>query len=280
MANLPAAFEPHRLTTSVLITTYNRPDTLIKVLEALCLQTRPADEIIVADDGSGPETLVMIRRFEKDFRRAIDHVRQEDRGFRAARIRNKAVNRSKGEYIILLDGDCIPSKHFVQDHLALAERKTFLQGKRILVGKEISDGFTVADTRKTLKLIRHALSGRLSNSHHLIRLPGFPALRNRNQSGIRSCNMSFFREDLFAVNGFNEDFTGWGREDSELAVRFYRYGLKRKSHPFMAICFHLWHEQNSIENLKVNDAILENSARSKEYYCKNGLEKLQGNFGD
>ncbi len=274
MDSLPAAFEPHRLTTSVLITTYNRPDTLNKVLEALCRQTQPADEIIVADDGSGPETLDMIRRFEKDCGRAIRHVRQEDRGFRAAKIRNKAVNKSTGEYIILLDGDCIPSKHFVQDHLALAERKTFLQGKRILVEKEISGGFTVADMKNTLKLIRRALSGKLSNSHHLIRLPCFPALHNTSQSGIRSCNMSFFREDLFAVNGFNEDFTGWGREDSELAVRFYRYGLKRKSHPFMAICFHLWHEQNSIENLNGNDAILEDSMRSREYYCKNGLIKL------
>ena len=274
MSNALSVSEPHRLRTSVLITTYNRPDTLKKVLEALCRQTQPADEIIVADDGSGPETQDMIRHVEKDYRRTIDHVWQKDRGFRAARIRNRAVKRSTGEYIILLDGDCIPSCRFVQDHLTLAERKTFLQGKRILVGKEISDRFTVAHTKSSLKLIRHALSGKLSNSHHLIRLPRFPAFRNRSLSGIRSCNMSFFREDIFAVNGFNEDFTGWGREDSELAVRLYRYGLKRKSHPFMAICFHLWHEPNSTDNLKANDAILEDSVRSREYCCKNGLEKL------
>ena len=276
MGNPPDAFEPHRLTTSVLITTYNRPGTLKKVLQALCRQTQPADEIIVADDGSGQETIEMIRDLEKDFCRAIEHVWQKDRGFRAARIRNKAVKRSTGEYIILLDGDCIPSYRFVQDHLTLAERKTFLQGKRILVGKEISDRFTVVHTKTSLKLIRHALSGGLSNSHHLIRLPRFPAFRNRSLSGIRSCNMSFFREDIFAVNGFNEDFTGWGREDSELAVRFYRYGLKRKLHPFMAVCFHLWHEPNSTDNLKANDAILENTVRSKEYFCENGLEKLYG----
>ena len=274
MTNLPGDSEPHRLTTSVLITTYNRPDTLIKVLEALCRQTRPADEIIVADDGSGPETLKMIRHFEKNCSQAIDHIWQKDRGFRLSRIRNKAINRSKGEYIILLDGDCIPSGYFVEDHVALAEKKTFFQGKRILVGKRISRSFTVAHTKSPLKLIRHALSGELSNSHHLIRLPWFPALRTRKQSGIRGCNMSFFRKDIFSVNGFNEDFTRWGREDSELAVRFYRYGLQRKEHPFMAICFHLWHEQNSTDDLKTNDAILENSIRSKEYFCKNGLEKL------
>ena len=274
MGNLLPGSELHGLTTSVIITTYNRPETLKKALEALCRQTRPADEIIVADDGSGPETLDMIRHFKKGYRQAIDHVWQKDEGFRAARIRNRAINRSRGEYIILLDGDCIPSGNFVEDHMALAEERTFFQGKRVLTGKKISDDFTYAHTRTTLKLIWYALTGGLSNSHHLIRLPCFPALRTRKQSGIRSCNMSFSREDIFAVNGFNEDFTGWGREDSELAARFYRYGLQRKEHPFMAICFHLWHEQNSTDDLKANDAILENSIRSKEYFCRNGLKKL------
>lgn len=273
MGNLLPESKPHGLTTSVIITTYNRPDTLKKALEALCRQTRPVDEIIVADDGSGPETLDMIRLFKKGYSRTIDHVWQKDVGFRAARIRNKAINRSRGEYIILLDGDCIPSGYFVEDHLALAEKKTFFQGKRVLVGKGISNNFTYTHTKKPLKLIGCALSRELSNSHHLFRLPWFPALRTKKQSGIRSCNMSFLREDIFAVNGFNEDFTGWGREDSELAARFYRYGLQRKEHPFMAICFHLWHEQNSTDDLKANDAILEKSIRSKEYFCRNGLEK-------
>ena len=273
MGSLLSKSGHHSSTASVIITTYNRPDTLEKVLEALCRQTRLADEIIVADDGSEPETLEMIRHFQKNCPRTINHVWQKDRGFRAARIRNKAINRSTGEYIILLDGDCIPSGHFVEDHLTLAEKKTFFQGKRILAGEGISNSFSYAHTETTLKLIGYALSGEFSNSHHLIRLPWFPALRNKKQSGIRSCNMSFFRDDVFAVNGFNEDFTGWGREDSELAARFYRYGLRRKEHPFMAVCFHLQHERNSTDNLKANDAILENSIRSEEYFCKNGLEK-------
>ncbi len=273
MGNLLSESEPHGLTTSVIITTYNRPDTLEKALEALRRQTRPADEIIVADDGSRPETLDMVRHFEKSYHQAIGHVWQKDEGFRAARIRNKAINKSTGGYIILLDGDCIPSGRFVEDHLALAEKKTFFQGKRILVGKVVSRSFTYAHTKRPLRLIRYALSGGLSNSHHLIRLPSFPSFHTRKESGIRSCNMSFLREDIVAVNGFNEDFTGWGREDSELAARFYRYGLQKREHPFMAICFHLWHEQNSTDQLKANDAILEKSIRSKEYFCRNGLEK-------
>ena len=83
--------------------------------------------------------------------------------------------------------------------------------------------------------------------------------------------MGFFRDDIFAVNGFNQDFIGWGREDSELAVRFFKYGLMRRSHPFMAICFHLWHKENERGRLDINDKILEKAIYSKGYICSNGL---------
>jgi predicted glycosyltransferase involved in capsule biosynthesis len=86
--------------------------------------------------------------------------------------------------------------------------------------------------------------------------------------------MGFFREDIFAVNGFNEDFVGWGREDSELAVRFYRYGLSRKEHPFMAICFHLWHDENDKNRLAINDELLRKAIESDEYVCAKGLANL------
>ncbi|MDY0221981.1 MAG: galactosyltransferase-related protein, partial [Desulfobacterium sp.] len=83
----------------------------------------------------------------------------------------------------------------------------------------------------------------------------------------------FFREDLFAVNGFNQDFKGWGREDSELVARLYNYGLRRREHPFMAVCFHLWHLENDRENFMKNDALLNETILSGEYFCKNGLSR-------
>jgi predicted glycosyltransferase involved in capsule biosynthesis len=85
--------------------------------------------------------------------------------------------------------------------------------------------------------------------------------------------MGLFRSDLFAVNGFNEDFEGWGREDSELAARLYNYGLKRNVHPFMAICFHLWHTENSREQLADNDEMLRKAQLSNDYYALQGLVK-------
>ena len=259
------------MNASVIITTYNRPDALAKVLEGLHHQTRPADEIIIADDGSGPETLETIRRFERVFPRPLFHVRHEDRGFRAAEIRNKAILKSTGDYIVLLDGDCIPTKYFLADHLALAEKGFFFQGKRVLIHKRLSTGLTHEDTASALKRLRCVFSRDVSNRQHLIRLPLFPALSATGLNGIRSCNMGFFRKDIVAVNGFNQDFIGWGREDSELAARFLGYGLKRREHPFMAVCYHLWHEENDRAHLGVNDEILKRTVDSNEYICSNGL---------
>ena len=91
--------------------------------------------------------------------------------------------------------------------------------------------------------------------------------------GIRSCNMGFWKEDVVAVNGFNEEFTGWGREDSEFAVRLFNAGLKRKNIKFNAIGYHLYHPENTRKNLKKNDEILEKSISSKIIKCDNGIDK-------
>jgi len=86
--------------------------------------------------------------------------------------------------------------------------------------------------------------------------------------------MGFFKEDLVAVNGFNQEFTGWGREDSELAARLYRYGLKRRENPFRAVCYHLWHPENSRTWLARNDELLEKTLQAKEFYCTRGIKSL------
>lgn len=256
---------------SLIITTYNRPDALRRVLEGTGEQSRMPDEILIADDGSGPETSGIIQEFSKVFPCRFEHVWHEDQGFRAARIRNRAMAMATGGYFILLDGDCIPPRHFVQDHLMLAEEGLFFQGKRILVGRELSSGFSCKEANSFPRLLKALLLRDIQNAHHMIRFPPFPAQRSRSLSGIKSCNMGFFRKDIVAVNGFNQDFVGWGREDSELAVRLYRYGLRRKGHPFMAVCFHLWHKGYDRTAIHMNDQLLNKTMESDEYFCPNGL---------
>jgi glycosyltransferase involved in cell wall biosynthesis len=259
--------------TTVIVSTYNRPDALENVLAGLRCQTRTAAEVIVADDGSGPDTGQVVTAAAKKSPFPLIHVWQEDRGFRLARIRNKAILRAGGDYIILLDGDCIPNRHFVNDHIQLAGHGFFFQGKRVLVGRRRAADFSPADANSSWQLMPDLFRRQISNAHHLMRLPWLPAGKSKRLSGVRGCNMGFFRQDLIAVNGFNEDFTGWGREDQELVARLYRYGLKRKNHSFMAICFHLWHPEHERNSLGSNDERLQRTIAENSYFISNGLVK-------
>ncbi len=261
---------------SVIVTTYNRPDALKKVIRGLLSQTKSPHEIMIADDGSSRETQHLINELAAaSVLCPIIHVWQEDKGFRAARIRNLAIKKSTGKYIITLDGDCIPEKHFIEDHLKLAKEDFFFQGKRVLVGKNFSKSFVFKNTKEKIRLILQAIRGEISNVHHILRIPLFPISETKKLSGIKSCNMGFFKEDLYAVNGFNQDFIGWGREDSELAIRLYNLGLKRRGHPFMAICFHLWHGENDRSRMDINDKLLQEQIDSKTIACKNGISKQE-----
>ncbi len=258
---------------SVIMTTYNRSDALEKVFAGLAQQTELPHEVIVADDGSGPETGALVKKFTGTAPFSVRHVWHADKGFRAAAIRNKAIRCSTGDYLVLLDGDCIPDKYFVADHQQQAQRGFFLQGKRVLIEKHRTPTFRFVDTATITRKIRLFFSAGIGNRHHLLRLPFFPASSSQSLSGIRSCNMGLFRDDLVAVNGFNEAFIGWGREDSELVVRLYNYGLKRKNHSFMAVCYHLWHPENDRSRLPLNDTLLATVVTANNFYCKKGISR-------
>jgi glycosyltransferase involved in cell wall biosynthesis len=260
------------LRLSVIVTTYNNPSYLKKVLDGFFIQKRMPDEVIIADDGSGKDTQQLVEKFTKKAPFPVLHVWQEDRGFRAAKIRNKAISVVHGDYIILLDGDCIINRHFIADHAHLAEKGYFIQGKRILVKKGAVSSFDCYHANSFPMLLKMVMAGDIANSHHLIRLPYYSGFKNNKLKGIKSCNMSFFRSDIIAVNGFNEDFEGWGNEDSELACRFFKYGLTKKVHLFMAVCFHLWHKTNKQVG-NSNRQLLLQTAASTGYYCRNGLSK-------
>ena len=257
---------------SLIVSTYNNPSALKKVTDSILEQIRLPDEVITADDGSDEETAQVIKRFSETAFFPVLHVWQEHRGFRAAKIRNEAIKQSSGDYIILLDGDCVVNRYFISDHILLSEERCFIQGKRVLITKGAIAIFNCEHANSARSLISMALTGKISNIHHLIRLPLYFSIKNRKLKGIKSCNMSFFRNDILAVNGFNEDFIGWGNEDSELACRFFKYGLVKKVHPCMAICFHLWHLMNKTVT-NGNRQLLLKTIASKGYFCRNGLIK-------
>lgn len=260
------------LKISVIISTYNRPHYLAKVLEGFMHQTKRPMEIIVADDGSKEDTSSVIKSFQEKSEIPIVHVWHEDKGFRLAQIRNKAIAKSSGEYLVICDDDSIPDKHFIEDHNKYKMMGSFIQGHRVLLGPEISKIFNYRMCSFNF-LVKYIFSSEVKNISNSMR-PSFPLIRiSQGFRGIRGCNMSFYKKDILAVNGYNEDFIGWGKEDSELAVRFYNYGLKRKDIKFRLPLYHLYHEEFSRNRLEQNTNILEIAMKNGSVYCENGIDK-------
>ena len=123
---------------SVIVSTYNREDALEAVLRSLAHQTDRDFEVVVADDGSKPATAELVQAWKAKFGHPLVHVWHEDRGFRAAEIRNRAILASHGAYVIFLDGDCITRPDFVATHRRLAEPGWFVTGNRVLLSPELT----------------------------------------------------------------------------------------------------------------------------------------------
>jgi glycosyltransferase involved in cell wall biosynthesis len=258
-----------RVSIAAIVSTYNAPEYLRRVLEGYLVQTRLPDELIVADDGSTEQTAAIVRAFALKAPFVVRHVWQEDQGFRLAEIRNKAVCQATADYLVFTDGDCIPHPRFLEDHGRTLQPGCFVTGKRMLVSRERSPSFA---WNGLAGIIFACLGGGLSGWHHLLRLPKLSVVR-RGIKGLRGCNMAMFRADLIAVNGFNENIVGWGREDSELVARLFAFGLQRREMPFAAIVFHLWHPENSRSSLPENDRQLDLTVASKQYRCPTGIDK-------
>lgn len=254
---------------AVIVSTFNSPEYLRRVLDGYRAQSRYPDELIVADDGSTDETARLVAAFAKEAPFAVRHVWHEDLGFRLAEIRNRAIAATTADYLLFSDGDCLPHPQFVEDHGRMMRRGTFVTGKRILVGPELSESFSWQGVAKAFLC---CLKGEMSGCHHLIRLPWLVFSR-QGSKGLRGCNMAVFRSDLLAVNGFNERITGWGREDSELVARLFARGLIRREAPFAAVVLHLWHPENNRSSLAENDRLLEESLASGNYRCPSGIVK-------
>jgi glycosyltransferase involved in cell wall biosynthesis len=254
---------------AVIISTYNSPEYLRRVLEGYRNQNRYPDELIVADDGSTEETARVVQEFAASAPFKVRHIWHEDKGFRLAEIRNKAIAAATADYIVFSDGDCIPHPCFIEDHGRAMRNGCFVTGKRMLLRKNLSRDFAWTGAAEAVKW---CLQRELTGWHHLIRLPWL--IRQRQGfKGLRGCNIAVFRSDLLEVNGFNEQIIGWGREDSELVVRLLALGIKRLELPFSAIVFHLWHPENSRGNLADNDRLLEDAVKSGIFRCPYGIAK-------
>lgn len=256
---------------SVIVTTYENPAFLRRVLDSYLRQSIFPFELVVADDGSGGDTRKVVEECAMRAPFPVIHARQEHDGPRLAKLRNLAALRASGDYLVYTDGDCVPGPRFVSDHSLLARKGFYTQGKRIYLGPAASQSFTGGESLP--RLIAMRLSGRMDKAHLLIRIPGL-ALPVRGIRGTRSCNLAVWKDDLLRVNGWNERFVGAWREDSEFALRLQRSGVRRKDAIFSAVLFHLFHGKSDRGRREENDRLLE-EAYSAPVFAADGLVKSQ-----
>lgn len=262
---------------SVVITTYNRPDALSAVVEACFAQSDKNFEIIIADDGSTANTKDCIRALKARSPVPLEHIWQPDEGFRAAMARNRGILAARAPYIIFLDGDCIPQHDFIAQHRKLARPGYLVTGSRVL----LSQAMTARVLAERLDLDRASFARKLGfrlggHVNKLLQvLVRWPDLW-RERSGfswrrIKSCNLGVWRADLEMVNGFDESFTGWGHEDSDLVVRLFNAGVLRKDGAFATEVFHLWHREAQRDQASSNRRVVLERAANKTILATQGL---------
>ena len=249
---------------SFIVLTYNRTDALLAVLRSLARQCGANHEVLVADDGSNAVQVSMLRQNCPIFKCPVRHVWHADTGFTAAAARNLGAFHADGDYLVFLDGDCVPGRSFVKAHTRLAEKLCFVNGSRVL----LSPSLTLSVVKQTIDLLDQSwafwTAARLKgDSNKLLHMLGWPSnlLRVRQGfewKGIRSCNLAVWRKDFLTVNGFDETFEGWGHEDADLVLRLSHSGVRRKNGFWSTEVYHLWHpeqqrHQESANRVKVLD---------------------------
>ena len=266
---------------SVVLTTYNRSDALAVVLRALQRQTDTDFEVVIADDGSQPAHRTRIREVAQGCSFALAHVWHPDVGFTVARARNLGVAQSRGSYLILLDGDCVPDLDFIAQHRRLMQNGFLVNGSRCLLSKRLTqhvlDGAADIVGMTWLYWLREWRKGYASKIAPLLRAPdwGVRIEAGFRWHGIRSCNMGLWRADFERVNGFDSSFQGWGHEDADLVLRMFHAGVRRKNGFFATEVFHLWHDEASRNRASANEGTVRQRMQSDIVRAPLGLQECR-----
>jgi glycosyltransferase involved in cell wall biosynthesis len=236
----------------VVVSTYNHPRALDLALHALLRQSRSDFRICIADDGSGPATEALLATWRPRLGERLRHIWQDDQGFRKNRILNQAIASSGADYLIFLDGDCLPSEHFVARHLALARPHRFCTGGVIRLSPASSERIQAADVDAGTVFTPAWLQtqGALHSTSNRLKAGAYPLWASRLAERLtlvkrtwNGGNSSTARINLIRVNGFDENF-GYGAEDIELGFRLNNAGIRGCHLRYTAPVLHLEHERD------------------------------------
>lgn len=276
--NTPSGNKP---LASVIVTTYNQPEWLRKTLWGYELQTEKNFELIIADDGSGEETQKVVNEFKESTSLNVIHVWHPDNGFQKCQILNKAILQSNSDYLIFTDGDCVPRNDFVKVHLQKAQRGRFLSGGYLKLNKKVSDSITFEDIKQGKPF---AMSWLMSmgqpSSYKFMKLTQRPFLQKlmntitTTKPTWNGHNVSGWKDDIIAVNGYNEDMQ-YGGLDRELGERLMNYGVKGKQIRYSSVCVHLDHPRpyRTKSTWEKNYRIRKEVKRKKLKWTANGIDK-------
>ena len=265
---------------SFIVLTYNRTDALLAVLGALAEQCTADHEVVIADDGSNPAQVELLLKNCPQFACPVRHVWHPDNGFTASAARNLGACNSSGDYLVFLDGDCVPGRSFVCAHRRLAEQGFFVNGSRVLLSERLTRRVFMQSLDLTDQRAPFWIKARLTgDSNKVLHLLGWPwrLFRVEDQfrwNGIRSCNFGLWRRDFEAVNGFDETFEGWGHEDADLVLRLYHLGLKQKNGFWATEVFHLWHRENRREQESINRQKVTRRMQSRLVPAEKGVNQI------
>ena len=272
---------PAKHLISVVLTTYNRSDALAVVLRALQRQTDTNFEVVIADDGSQPAHRARIQDAAQGCAFAVAHVWHPDVGFTVARARNLGVAHSRGSYLVLLDGDCVPDVDFIAQHRRLMQSACLVNGSRCLLSPQFTqhvlNGSTEVVGMSWIYWLQQWRQGRASKIAPLLRAPdwGVRIESDFRWHGIRSCNMGLWRSDFERVNGFDSSFQGWGHEDADLVLRMFHAGVRRKNGFFATEVFHLWHEEADRDRAYANEDTVRQRMHSDIVRAPLGLQECR-----
>ncbi|HVE60411.1 MAG TPA: glycosyltransferase family 2 protein [Chitinophagaceae bacterium] len=260
---------------SLIIATYNWPAALQLSLESVLKQSLMPDEIVIADDGSTYETKDLIDQYKNKFAIPLKHVWQPDEGYQLARIRNKAIAVAGSNYIIQVDGDLILQPDFIKDHMRFSKENTFVSGTRALLNEKITRKLITGKQAISKSMLYPHLEKKYNalRSKPLSILNDFWQRAKNNMHYVLGCNMAFWKKDLLKVNGYNEAFSGWGKEDNDIASRLINAGVKLRFLKFGAIAYHLHHQVANLSAVLKNEELFKKSMRDKITYVQKGIDQ-------
>jgi GT2 family glycosyltransferase len=265
-------------TASVIVRTYNAPRELDLVLEGLARQSVMPMEVVVADDGSRGELMGGFKRWERVYPTKLIRVSQEDMGFRKGLISNKAVASAAGEELLFIDGDAVPHRDWVADHLAAAEKAEVRCGRRVKLGPNLSPRIDCEVVRSGAleflfgPVLRYAVKGDTQRFFLGVRLPSVLASafhpRPRKLMGV---NFSVSRAAFERVNGFDNDWTH-RRPDKDLDLRLRRSGANYMALLNRAVVYHIFHSERTCSATTEKRVMKEE--QSTRIQAENGLRQV------